>query len=195
MDIAEHLAKHAKSIDFVAGHHVNKYNNPDDFDEVKQAIMVLMWERHESGAYDHAKGFTLWAYVQPALKQTVFETLNDYRHFTDNTVVVPTHDVDEEGFNSLEDLEEMGRIAPINWYWSGSEEQPSTLTPEELKQAQKIAANLSDGELTILLASVGRSLHRAAEYLDMPYATYRRRLKLIRAKAQDLAQGLPGPRG
>jgi hypothetical protein len=44
------------------------FRNPDDYDEVKSAIVLLLIERHESPSYDHSK-YQLWTYVQPALRE------------------------------------------------------------------------------------------------------------------------------
>lgn len=78
VDIEWHLARHAESIDFVARRELAKYglsqhSNPDDYDDVRQAIVELLIKRHESPSYDHK--FTLWTYVQLALKGVMSEAL------------------------------------------------------------------------------------------------------------------------
>lgn len=200
MNIEWHLERHAKSIDVVTKKYADKYHiskkyNPDDYDEIRQAIVELMIKRHASPSYDHDK-FLLWTYVQPALNGVVKEAVNQYRHFDEgedalgNEVelrVVPHSDFDEEGIVSLEDLEETDRVKPINWHLRGYGEQESSLTPEEQELAEKLRANLTDEELELLDASVGRSIHQAAEYLKIPYPTYYRRLRNARARAKALA--------
>jgi hypothetical protein len=196
VDIEEHLARHSKSIDFVvrqelAKHKMSQYGNPDDFDEARQAVVELMIKRHEDGAYNHS--FTLRAYVQPGLKGVISEALNLSRHFNDgkdangNAVIVkviPPTDIDEEGIPSLESLEADGKVTPVNWHGSGYGELSSTLTDEDQELAEKLLANLSAKELEVLDASVGRSIHRAAEYMELPYATYYRRLRDAKARAK-----------
>jgi len=112
--IEEHLAKHAENIDYVARRELEKrkmsqYGNPDDFDDVRQAIMVLMWQRHDKGAYNHTH--TLWTYVQPALAEVTFYAINPYQHIREDkkdksirVIVVPPTDIDEEGIPSLDSL-------------------------------------------------------------------------------------------
>ena len=201
VDIEWHLTRHAESIDFVtrkyaAKYHISREYNPDDYDEIRQAIVELLIKRHESPSYDHDK-FTLWTYVQPALNGVVHETLDQYRHFDKDekrrpiTVVIPPSDFDEEGIDSLDALEEMGRVAPVNWHGRGYGEQASSLTTEEHELAEKLTANLTDEELEVLDASVGRSIHQAAEYLEMSYATYYRRLRDAKARAKALVASNP----
>jgi hypothetical protein len=213
MDIEEFLDKHKERIDRIAWHYAKKYKvsrNPDDVDEIRDAIETLLYDRHMSPAYDHSK-HDLWTYVQPALEIAVFEALNPYRHLDDgmdfqgNPVyveVVPHHeDDDDDSIRSIEYLEQNkqlhnGHIQPrqdddpitVNWFHAGRGEQISSLTPEELELAQKIAARLTDEELALLDASVGRTEPRAAESLGLPRSTYRYRLMHAREKAQSLAR-------
>jgi hypothetical protein len=171
----------------------------------------LLIERHESPSYDHEKA-ELWTYVQPALKGVVFEALNPYWHLREKgredytedqrakygplVVVAPAvEDPDEPGC-SLEEYEGMDRkrgwgdgskVEALNWHWSGHEELPDTLTPEGLALVDKLKDNLTAKERTILEASVGRSLHQAAEYLGIPYATYWRWYHAALDKAKSFA--------
>lgn len=199
MDVEEHIARHEESINYLAWRYTN---NRDDFEDVKQALILLLIERHKSPSYDHSK-YTLWTYVQKDIEPTINETLNQYHHFKEvdfaenpvKTFVVPPADVDDEGIANLEALQNIGVVTPINWHHSGYGEQPSTLTPEELEQAQKVMANLTDEELLILDVSYGRSDQQASDYLKrvkgmkISKTTYWRRLKEIKAKAQALTQG------
>jgi DNA-directed RNA polymerase specialized sigma24 family protein len=189
--------------------------NKDNADDIEQAITLRMIEAHGGGAYDHAEGelleHGLWSYIKPALKQLALDALNPYLHYREKgredydaeqatrygplVEVLPTHD--DNGGADLEVLQsknrergygkDEARVTPINWYWSGHEEQPSTLTTAEQELADKLTANLTNEELEVLDASVGRSIHRAAEYLELPYATYYRRLRDARARAKALA--------
>jgi predicted DNA-binding protein (UPF0251 family) len=225
VDIERHLAEHEQQIKGAAWNYTKYwagYYDKENADDVEQAFILRMIEAHESGAYDHVKGeeleHGLWSYVKPALRLIAFDALNPYLHYrvkgredygADQSTkygplveVLPTHD--EEGEPSLEDLQEARRdrgagdgakVEAINWYWSGHEEQPSTLTPEEQKLVEKLRVNLTDEELTILDASVGRSDQQASDYLKrvkgmkISKTTYWRRLKEAQAKAKDLAQG------
>jgi DNA-directed RNA polymerase specialized sigma24 family protein len=202
MDIREHLAKHQDIIKAVAWWYANDVN---DFEDAYQEIVALMIDRHERGNYDHSKG-ELHTYVWNVLRATSFGEVDKYQHFERDakgkriTKVVPPADLDEEGISNLEELQEQDgnpdrpgsngapRVQPINWYGEGYGEQPSTLTPEEQELAEKLKANLTDEELKLLDASYGRSLHRAAESLDMAYATYYRKLRDARARARALAK-------
>jgi len=184
VDIKEHIAQNRERIKRIARRYAGWDENEDD---VEQAIILLMIERHKSPSYDHSKA-ELLTYAQRGLKDVIFREIDQYKHITDNTVVVPPSDVDAEGISSLEDLEQMGRVTAINWHRAGYGEQPSTLTPDELELAQKLTANLTDEELEILDASVGRSERKASEYLGMSKSTYRYRLRRARDKAQTLAR-------
>jgi RNA polymerase sigma factor (sigma-70 family) len=187
VDIEWHLAKHRVSIRKLAWRYAN---NRHDAADVEQAIILKMIERHAKYDHGHESGASLLTYVKYSLKRDViFKTLNQYQHITDNTVVIPACDVDEEGIDSLEDLENMGRVAPINWHLRGYGEQESSLTPEEQELAEKLEANLTDEELIILNAVVGRSERQAAEYLGYPWTTFYRKLKRARARASELAHG------
>jgi hypothetical protein len=163
VDIEQHLAKHASNVNYVvrrelAKNKMSQYGNPDDFDEAREALMVLMWERHERGAYDHSKG-ELWTYVQPAVKGTIAEALNLSRHFSDGkedgerviVLVIPPTDIDEEGIPSLESLEFDGVVKPINWHLRGNGEQAPSLSVEDQELAEKLLANLTAEELEVLV--------------------------------------------
>ena len=203
VDIEWHLARHAISIDFVtrkyaAKYHISRKYNPDDYDEIRQAIVELLIKRHTSPSYDHDK-FLLWTYVQPALDGVVKEALDPYLHLDkdeDNrpiTVVVPR---DDEGISFLDALQQRGEATPIDWHGRGYGEQVSSLTPEELELAEKLLANLTDEEVAVLSALVGpstyggidvyRTEHEAARSLDMPWTTYWRKLGKARARAKAL---------
>jgi hypothetical protein len=163
-----------------------------------------MIERHERGTYDHddESEAALLSYVYKAIRGAAFEEVGKYRHwnvvdFAGNPVeveVVPPADVDEEGLDSLEDLQEMGRVQPVNWHWRGYGEAPSSLSPEDQELAEKLMANLTDEELAILDASVGRSEEKASAFLkelgyNISRSTYRRRLMKIKEKVKPLLSG------
>jgi hypothetical protein len=172
----------------------------DDEQDIRQAITLALIERHKSRAYNHhrpnpykpSENVSLLAYMRPYLRQIAHEALNPYRHMDEgedsigNKVdldVIPTYDEEER---NLEGLEEMGRVAPINWHGQGYGDQVSTLIPEDERLAEKIKANLSDEDLAYLDASVGRSEERAAEFLGIPRSTYRYRLMRAKDKALSL---------
>jgi hypothetical protein len=198
VDIEEHLARHELSIDFVAR---QRTYNRDDFEDVKQAITLLLIERHASPSYDHSK-YTLWTYVQSALDGVISDTLNQYYRFKETdfagnrakVLVVPPTDLDDEGIANLELLQNIGVVTPINWYHSGYGEQPSSLSPEELELAQKLRANLSDDDITILEARVGRSEEKAAGFLGMPRSTYGYRHRRALARVEELLHHLGASR-
>jgi hypothetical protein len=186
VDIEWHLARHAESIDFVtrralAQYNMSEYTNPDEDEELRQALVELLTKRHASPSYDHDK-FLLWTYVQPAVPLLVYQTLNQWPR----TVLYST---DDESFKLIDAKQQRDEAWPINWHLRGKaeEEQESSLTTEEQKLAEKLMANLTDEELEVLDASVGRSIHQAAEILDMSYTTYYRRLRDAKARAKALA--------
>jgi hypothetical protein len=137
-------------------------------------------------------------YVWPAVKPLAFATVNQYRHLDKDeenmpiTVVVPPSDLDAEGIRNLRDLEDMGVVEPINWNWSGSEELPSSLSPEEQGQAEKLMGRLTYEELAVLDASLNRTERQASEYLGMAKTTYRHRLEDARARAKSIVEETRG---
>jgi hypothetical protein len=203
MNIEGHLEEDRDRIEFLAKRYAN---NRDDMEDVRQEIILKMIERHGAFDHDHKSGASLLSYVQYVLKrEVIFPTLDDYQHITDNTVVIPPADVDEEGIDSLEDYEEMGRVAPINWYGEGYGDQISTLNPDDQELAENLKAKLTKEELAILDVSVhqkvladGRSVpiseRAASEFLTelgykMSRSTYRRRLTEIKEKIKPLLPG------
>jgi hypothetical protein len=214
VDIEEHLALHRKEVRELALEWANY--DEDDADEAEQAILVLMWERHESGAYDHewpnphqpGEFVSLLGYVRPFIRGVALEEINEYKHWDRDEKgrpilsVFPNSDNDEEGIANFEGLQEQAlEQGRDRLYLDSLYDSPmpglktpleGTLSAEEKELAEKLKANLTDEELEVLQASYGRSLHRAAESLDMPYSNYYRRFKAAQAKAQDLAQGFSG---
>jgi RNA polymerase sigma factor (sigma-70 family) len=202
VDIAEHIARHEDSINYIARRYT--YNR-DDFEDVKQTIALKMIEAHEGG-YDHS--YTLWTYIQKGLDGIIGETLDQYHHFESDekgrriTVPVPNADVDEEGIANLEMLQEMGLVDPLYGSPFDGLKTPleDTLSPEDQALVEKLKANLTDEELDILMALIGPGKHdawvghrldrrterEAAESLDIPWPTYKRKLDKARAKAESI---------
>jgi hypothetical protein len=206
VDIEEHLALHEDVIDGLVRRHVDKYRNPDDYDELWPVIRVDLWKRHENG-YDHNGGASLLTYAWPYLTPLIHETLSQYRHYGkwSDIVVVPTAGGDnEEGVLYLDDLQEMAEEQGRNRLYleplydepmPGIGAQPEgTLTPEDQGLYEKLMANLTPEELAILEVS-DRSCENAAQFLTevkgmkMSDTTYWRNLRVVRAKVKDLAQG------
>jgi hypothetical protein len=207
VDIEEHISLHREDVRKLALEWAN-YDD-DDADEAEQVILVLMWERHESGAYDHNRPnphrpgeyVSLLGYVRPYIRGVAKQEINKYKHFERDEkgrpiLVVMPHEEEIPNFEDLQELAlEQGRDR-VYLERIGDEPVPGlkapledTLSPQDYKRAAKLAANLTDEELQVLDASVGRSIHRAAESLDMSYATYRR-LRDARARALALASSL-----
>jgi DNA-directed RNA polymerase specialized sigma24 family protein len=169
VDIAEHLKKHESAIKALAAIYAkNRYDRED----VEQAITLVLIERH-AGAYDHAKG-ELLSYAYKSIRETVFKELDHVEELLD------------EG--ELEELEEEGRVEPVNWHSSGVGMLPSSLTPDEVETAAWLRECLSGEDQRILDASVGRSIRIAAQHLGMDQSTYRRRLTEVRLRVQDILQ-------
>jgi hypothetical protein len=137
------------------------YDN-DDADEAEQIILVLMWQRHESGAYDHywpnphrpGEYVSLLGYVRPYLKGAVLEEIDKYKHFEKDEKgrpvlkAYPNSDNDEEGITNLEGLQEQAleqgrdRLYLDSLYDSPT---PGLKTPLEgtlSKDDQRLAENL-----------------------------------------------------
>jgi hypothetical protein len=229
MDIKEHLALHRRDIRQLALEWANY--DEDDADDAEQVILVLMWERHESGAYNHhwpnphrpGEYVSLLGYVRPYLRGAALEEINEYKHFERDDkgrpilVVAPNgdycgndHDDGEHCYTNLEGLQEQAQEQGRDRrYLSLLYDEPMPglrppieggLSAEDLELAQKLKANLTPKELEVLYAigglgklrdaedNEGRSIHRAAESLNVPYSTYRYRLKNALAKARELAR-------
>jgi hypothetical protein len=189
VDIEEHLALHRDKIREIASGLA--YYDSDGTDEAEQIIMVLMWERHESGAYNHhwpdpyrpGEYVSLLGYVRPYLRGIVKEALSEYKHFEKDEkrrpiiVVVPNADYDNEDEvnDSLEKLQELAQLQGRDRdYLELLYDEPmpglktpleSTLSRENQELVEKLLANLTEEERDILDASVGRSERRAAEFL------------------------------
>jgi hypothetical protein len=222
VDIEEHINLHREEVRELALSWA--WYDEDEADEAEDAILVLMWERHESGAFNHytpnphrpGEYVSLLGYVRPYIRGIALEEINEYKHFERDEngwpilEVVPNGDYDEELIRNFEGLQEQaleqgrGRV-----YLSSFYDNPmpglrppieNGLSPEDKELAEKLMANLTSKELEVLFAieglgklrdtedNEGRSIHRAAESLDMPYSTYNYRLKKALAKARELAR-------
>jgi hypothetical protein len=208
VDIEEHLRLHKNEVRELALEWANY--DQDDADEAEQVIMVLMWERHESGTYDHHRpnpynpqGYvSLLGYLRPYLQRIVLEEISKYKHFEKDekgrplVVVVPNADNDEEGITNFEGLQEQAlEQGRDRVYLDSLYESPipglktpleDTLTLEDRKRVEKLRANLTDEEIAVLVATAGRSERMAAEHLGMAWTTYWRKLQRVRAKAEAL---------
>jgi hypothetical protein len=180
-----------------------KLRNPDDYNEVWQAIRDDLWKRHEKG-YKHDGGASLLTYAWPYLRPLIHKTLDEYRHYEKVgnkplTIVVPSHD--DEGF-SFDDLQELAlEQGRDRLYLEPLYESPipglrrpleQGIPSEDEKLATWLMERLTAEEREVLAASVGPegwSIHRAAESIPMPYSTYYRKLRDAKAKAKVLARG------
>jgi hypothetical protein len=198
VDIEEHLAQHRKDVRALARKWT--YNN-DDADEAEQIIMVVMWERHESGAYEHhwpdpyrpGEYVSLLGYVKPYLRGIALEQIirEEYRYGITEDLDKLQEIAEEQGRNRLH-LDPLYE-SPIPGLKTPLE---GTLWARDQELVEKLKANLTDEELLILDVSYNVSDDKACAFLKEAYGlnmgktTYWRKRQRARAKAQRLAQGL-----
>jgi hypothetical protein len=102
VDISTHLRMHRKEIRALAREWTYDY---DDADEAEEVILVVMWQRHESGAYNHhwpnphrpGEYVSLLGYVRPYIKGIALEQIKALRA--------------EYPYGVTEELDELQRIA------------------------------------------------------------------------------------
>jgi RNA polymerase sigma factor (sigma-70 family) len=184
VDIADHIDEHEEVLRKLAFRY-GRYD-VDLREDCYQAGVLALIKAHNRWTYHGAKLLTYaWHDVRKAMLKQVKLVKTEYRY-----------GITEE----LDDLQEIAeRQGRDRLYLDRLYDEPieglkppveSTLTEDEEELAQKIRANLSRDELTIVEASVDRSLRDAAAFLGMAPTTYGRRLAKVQAKAKDLAQGL-----
>lgn len=166
VDIEEHLRLHKNEVRELALEWAN-YDH-DDADEAEQVILVMMWDRHESGAFNHhwpnphqeGEYVSLLGYVRPYIRGIAFEEIDKYKHFERDekgrpTLVVLAHDDhDNEGVANFEDLQELAQEQGRDRLYLDplyDEPMPGLKTPlentlnlEDQELAEKLRANLTD---------------------------------------------------
>jgi hypothetical protein len=177
VDIAEHLALHRADIRALALEW--SYYDEDDADDAEQAILVVMWKRHESGAYDHHRPnpyrpgeyVSLLGYVRPYIKGIAKQEIDKYKHFKEKDekdrpiLVVAANYEDDEPITNFEALQEQAlEQGRDRLYLERLYDEPmpglktpleGTLSAEEQELAEKLMANLTEQELEVLMALVG----------------------------------------
>jgi hypothetical protein len=177
VDIGEHLALDREETRALALEW--SYYDEDEADEAEQAILVVMWKRHESGAYNHhwpnphrpGEYVSLLGYVRPYIKRIALEEIDKYKHFARDEknrpilVVVPHEDYNGTGGANFEDYEEMAlEQGRDRLYLERLYDEPmpglktpleGTLSAEDQELAEKLMANLTEQELEVLMALVG----------------------------------------
>lgn len=190
MDIEEHLTKHEEVLRALAFQY-GRYNK-DLREDCYQAGVEALMMAHKRWRYHGAELLTYaWHDVKKAMLKQVKLVKTEYRYGI-------TEDLDE-----LQEMAEKvtGRYGKDGYpgkrvHLDRLYDEPiegikpsleSALTRDEQELAEKLLVNLSNEELVILDASVGRSQRQAADFLNLSKSTYVRRLEEIQAKARALA--------
>jgi hypothetical protein len=201
VDISKHLRMHRKEIRALAREWT--YDN-DDADEAEQVIHVVMWKRHESGAYDHHRPnphrpgeyVSLLGYVRPYIRGIALEQIKALRAEYPYGVTEELNELQEIAEDQGRDRLRLDRLYddPIPGLKTPLE---GTLSADDQELAEKLMANLTPEEIAVLSALVGpgesgassvyRTEREAARSLDMPRSTYRYKLRKARARAKALA--------
>jgi RNA polymerase sigma factor (sigma-70 family) len=184
VDIEQHLAEHEEVLRALAFQY-GRYDK-DLREDCYQAGVLALMEAHERWTYHGAKLLTYaWHDVRKAMLKQVKLVKTEYRYGIKEELDTLQEIAERQDRNRLH----LDRLydEPIEGLKTPLE---STLSEDEDKLAQKLLANLTDEELAILEAKVGRSDEEAAAFLDMPQTTYWRKKKAAQAKARELAQGL-----
>jgi hypothetical protein len=128
VDISTHLRMHREEVRALALEWA--FYDHDGTDEAEQAILVVMWDRHESGAYNHhwpnphrpGEYVSLLGYVRPYIRGIAKKEIDKYKHFFEVDkkdrpilVVAPNGDYcgidhgDDDSCTNLEGLQEQAQ--------------------------------------------------------------------------------------